>query len=42
MKWRDHRAEVDKILFILAILYKSLHMMLGSGGSDETDGSQSY
>ena len=28
-------AKVDKIL--LAILYKSLHMVLGSGGSDETE-----
>ena len=29
-------AKVDKILFVLAILNKSLHMVLGSGGSDET------
>ena len=28
VKWRD--------IFILAILYKSLHIMLGSGGSDQT------
>ena len=29
--------KVDKILFILVILYyKSLHMVLGSGGYDET------
>ena len=27
---------MDKILFILAILYKSPHVVLGSGGSDET------
>ena len=27
---------MDKILFILAIPYKSLHMVLGSGGYDET------
>ena len=35
VKWRDNRTKVDVILFILAILYTSLHMMLGSGGSDE-------
>ena len=27
---------MDKILFILAILSKSLHKVLGSGGIDET------
>ena len=32
VKWR---AKVAKILFISTILYKSLHMVLGSGGSDE-------
>ena len=36
VKWIDNRAKVYKILFILAILYKSLHMVLGSGGADET------
>ena len=36
VKWRDNRAKVDKILFILSIQYKSLHMVLGSGDSDET------
>ena len=30
------RAKVDKVLFILAMLYKSLHMVLGSAGSDKT------
>ena len=33
-KWRDNMAKLDKILFIVAILYKSLHMVLGSGGSE--------
>ena len=36
VKWRDNRAKVDKILFILALQYKSLHIVLGSGGFDET------
>ena len=36
VKWWVNRAKVDKILFILAILYKSLYMVFGSGGSDET------
>ena len=36
VKWRDNSAKVDKILFGLAILYKSLHIVLGNGGSDET------
>ena len=35
VKLKDNRAEVDKILFNLAILYKNLHMVLGSGGSDQ-------
>ena len=34
IKWRDKMAKVDKILFILAILYKPLHMVLGSGDAD--------
>ena len=34
------KAGATKILFILAILYISLHMVLGSGGSDETGWSQ--
>ena len=36
VKWRDNRAKLDKVLFILAILYKSLHMGLRSGDSDKT------
>lgn len=36
VKWRDNRAKLDKFLFILDILYQSLHMILGSGDSDET------
>ena len=27
---------MDKILFTLAILYKSLHMVMGNGGFNET------
>ena len=37
VQWRDNRAKVDKILFVLVMLYKSLHMVLVSGGSDNTD-----
>ena len=36
VKWRDNRANVDTVLFILAILYKSRQMMLGCGSSGET------
>ena len=41
VKWRDNMAKAVKILFILAIAYKSLHMVCvgggrGGGGSDET------
>ena len=31
-----NKANVNKILYFLAILYKSLPMVFGSGGSDET------
>ena len=36
MKWRDNKTKVDKNPLHLGTLYKSVHMVLGSGGSDET------
>ena len=34
VKWSDNWAKKNKILFIFVILYKSVHRVLGSGGSD--------
>ena len=40
VKWRDIRVKVEKMLFILAIMNKSLHIVLDA--LMKKDGSQSY